>query len=215
VSVVNLDHRVYKNLMHIFGKSGKTLILSAVMFVAGASTATIGLSYLPGVIAAPKIVAQGLKQDAKTVVNDEERQLKFELQGCSRVSQKVSCDILMTNLASESRVIDFRASYASPNSRLIDDSGNEYIAQKVKIGSQESDSLRTELIAGIPTKAILTFEIPPQVNKFAVIEAAITAYGYSDGGAEIRPKFRNISLSGSQATNPGSESNCPPTRTKK
>jgi hypothetical protein len=214
VSVVNLDHRVYKNLMHIFGKSGKTLVLSAVMFVAGASAATIALSYLPGVIAAPKIVAQGLKQDAKTVVTDEERKLKFELQGCSRVSQKVSCDIIMTNLASESRKIRFYTSTYSVGrkSRLIDDSGNEYVAQKIKIGSQELDILETELITGVPTKAILTFEIPPQVTKFAVVEADIT---YNNGDVEIKPQFRNISLGGSQATNPGSESNCPPTRTKK
>jgi hypothetical protein len=203
--------------MHIFGKSGKTLVLSAMMFVAGASTATIALSYLPGVIAAPKIVAQGLKQDAKTVVNDEERQLKFELQGCSRVSQKVSCNILMTNLASKSREIKFYTStyYVNVKSRLIDDSGNEYVAQKIKIGSQELDILETELITGTPTKAILIFEIPTQVSKFAVIEANITAYGYSDGNVLVKPQFRNINLSGSQATNPGSESNCPPTSPKK
>jgi hypothetical protein len=167
------------------------------------------------VIAAPKIVAQGLKQDAKTVVTDEERQLKFELQGCKRVNQKVSCDILMTNLANKSRQITFNASVFSQSSRLIDDSGNEYIAQKVKIGSQEEATLQTELITGIPTKAILTFEIPQQVSKLAVLEAFIAAYGYSNGGAEVKPQFRNISLVSSQVTNPGSECNCPQTRTKK
>jgi hypothetical protein len=48
-----------------------------------------------------------------------------------------------------------------------------------------------------------------------VIEAYITAYGYSDGTVTVKPQFRNINFSGSQATNPGSESNCPQTRTKK
>ncbi|MFH7029485.1 MAG: hypothetical protein ACHBN1_29890 [Heteroscytonema crispum UTEX LB 1556] len=203
--------------MHSFWKSGKILILSVVMFGAGASAATIALSYLPSVTAAPKIVTQGLKQNSKTVVTDEERQFKFELQGCKRGNQKVTCNILITNLANKNKTIEFAASgVATQQSRLIDDSGNEYVAQNVKIGSQErSSSLQTELIAGIPTKVILTFEIPQQISKFAVLEAYIAAYGYSDGTAALKPEFRDVNFSGSQASNPRDNCTCPQTSSKK
>lgn len=200
-----------KNLFNVFA-------LSAVMFGAGATVATVALSYLPTVNATPTKVAQGLEQESKSIVNDEERELKFELQGCNKKNQQLICNILITSLAAKNRTIEFRAfGYTSQQSRAIDNSGNEYVAQKVKIGNQErSSSLQTELIPGIPTKVSLIFELPQQVTKFAVLEADIAAYGYSNVG--LKAQFRNVNISGSQASNPANPQNCtcpPQTNSKK
>jgi hypothetical protein len=199
-------------------KSAKTLVLSVVMFGAGASVATIALSYLPSVTAAPKIVAQGLKQNSKLIANDEERELKLELQGCKRGTQQLICNFLITSLANKNRTIEvIGGGYTTGNSRIIDNSGNEYVAKEIQIGNQKKTStLQTELISGIPTKLSLSFEIPQQVTKFSVIEAVISAYGYEN--VKVNAQFRDVNLSGSQASNPsipGNNCTCPPTNPKK
>ncbi len=61
----------------------KVLALSTVMFGAGATVATIALSYLPTVNPSSTKVAQGLKQSKPEEV-DEDNNLKFRLQDCKR-----------------------------------------------------------------------------------------------------------------------------------
>lgn len=75
----------------------KTVALSAVMFGAGATVATVALSYLPMVNATPTKVAQGLKQSKGEEV-DEDNNLKFRFQNCKRGGKNVVCNVLATTL---------------------------------------------------------------------------------------------------------------------
>jgi uncharacterized Zn finger protein len=190
-------------------KFSEVLVLSVVMFGSGVISATVIFSYLPTVNATPKVFTQKLKQESTTVVIDEERNLKLELQGCKRVNQKVICNFLITSLANKNRTIEFSGHGAqSQQSRIIDDSGNEYVPEQVQVGSNKhSSAQQAELIPNIPTKVSLTFEIPQQVTKFAVIETYISAYGYDN--IPVQLQFRDVNLIGFQASNLGSNCTCP------
>lgn len=186
-------------------KSGKIFVLSAVMFSAGVGVATVALSYLPSVIATPGIVAGGVKQSkAEQVV--EEKGLKWELQNCRRAGQKVICNFSVTNVGQEDRRVQLTSGY----SRTFDLSGNEYPAKGTQIGTNQiSYDSSTTLIKGIPTKASVTFELPQEVTKLAVLEVS-----FYDG----KVQFRDINVSGSQASNPTNPGNCtcpPQTNPKK
>ena len=171
------------------------------MFSAGVGIATVALSSLPSVTATPGIVAQNVKQSkAEQVI--EENGLKWELLNCSRASQKVICNFLVTNVGQEDR----RGVLLS-DSRIFDLFGNEYLAKGSQIGkSQSSINSSTTLIRGITTKASVSFELPQEITSFAVLEVSS-----SDG----KFQFRDVNVRGVQASNPTNPVNCPPQKTPK
>jgi hypothetical protein len=196
----------------------KVLALSTVMFGAGVTVATVALSYLPTVNATPTTVAQGLKQSKPEQI-DEETNLKFELQDCKRSNQTIICNVLVTNQKNESQEFRFHTRgyvNGSDKSRIIDTSGNEYIAKLVKIGQKEdSEAVSTQLIRGVPLKISLSFQTPREVTKLAVVEVNYQ-YPYTNNYRQVQ--FRDINISGSQASNPanpGSDCTCPPQTTPK
>lgn len=184
-------------------KSGQVFVLSAAMFSAGVGVATVALSSLPSVTATPGIVAQNVKQSkAEKVV--EENGLKWELLNCSRAGQKVICNFLVTNVGQEDKRVQLAGgSY----SRIFDLSGNEYPAKGSQIGKdQSSNDSATTLIRGIPTKASVSFEPPQEITSLAVLEV-----DYYNG----KFQFRDINVSGVQASNPTNPVKCPPQKTPK
>ncbi len=199
-----------KNLFNVFA-------LSAVMFGAGATVATVALSYLPTVNATPTIVAQGLKQSKPEAI-DEEGNLKFQLQDCKRGTKTIVCNVTVTNLKDKNRTLQFNASEGNNSTRGIDFSGNEYIANKVQIGQEQGKEwLVKSLIGGIPTKISFSFEMPPEVTKLAVIEVNYLFGDRPEIGGDARQnrkvQIRDVNISGSQASNPanpGSNCTCPP-----
>jgi len=175
----------------------KVLALSTVMFGAGATVATVALSYLPTVNATPTTVAQGLKQ-SKFEEIDEKNGLKFQFQDCKRGIKTIICNVLATNLQNENQEVSFKANYnVDTKSRIIDVSGNEYIAKLVKIGQKEnSREIITQLIGGIPTKISLSFEIPSEATKLAVLEVG---YYNPKPSTWSVVQFRDINIGSSQA----------------
>jgi len=188
-----------KNLFNVFA-------LSAVMFGAGATVATVALSYLPTVNASSITIAQGSKQSKPEEV-DEENNLKFRVVNCKRFGKNVVCDVLATNLKKENRW--FYVSWStSTRGRVIDSSGNEYIAKQTQIGqsiSKDGRELVANLIEGIPTKISYTFEIPQEVTNLAAVEV-----NYSNPLTNIigRVALRDITISASQASNPANSGDC-------
>ena len=190
----------------------KALALSTMMFGAGATVATVALSYLPNANATPVKVAQGLKQSKGEQV-DEEYGFKFRLQDCNRSGKTVTCNVLATNLKNENQKIMFYNQSTSQGSsvrgRVIDSSGNEYIVKQTQIGStivtSYPDTLTADLIAGIATKLSYSFEIPPQVTNLAVLEVN---YSYPFLNKQSRVQIRDITIGGSQASNPTNPGNC-------
>jgi hypothetical protein len=177
-------------------KSGKVFALSAAMFSAGVGVTAATLAYLPRVSATPEIVAGGVKQSkAEQVI--EYNGLKWELQNCQRGGQRVICNFLITNIGQEDNNV-----HLSTSSRIFDLSGNEYSAKETQVGK---NNYSTTLIRGIPTKASISFELPREITKFAVLEVNTL----NDGTI----KFRDVNISGSQVSNPtasGNECTCPP-----
>jgi hypothetical protein len=192
----------------------RALALSTVMFGAGATVATVVLSYLPIVNATPTKVAQGLKQ-SKAEETDEEYGFKFRVQDCKRSGKTVVCNVLATNLKNENQKIWIFWGGGGVRSRVIDSSGNQYIAKQTQIGSSiikgDNGGLAADLIAGIPTKLIYSFDIPPEVTNLAAIEVN---YQMSGASSEYRKvAIRDITIGGSQASNPsnpGTKCTCPP-----
>lgn len=175
-----------------FWKSGKVFVVSTAMFSAGIGVATVALSYLPSVTAAPGIVTEVVKQTkAEQVV--EKDGLKWELQNCQRASQNVICNFLVTNVGQTDRDL-LLDKYGS---RFFDLSGNEYSAEEGTVGRSNSSS--STLIRGIPTKANVTFIAPQEITNLAAFEV-----GYVGG----RIQFRNVNVSSSQASNPTNPRNC-------
>ncbi len=185
-------------------KSGQVFVLSAVMFSAGVGVATVALSSLPSVTATPGIIAQNVKQSkAEQVI--EENGLKWELLNCSRAGQKVICNFLVTNVGQPDREVSL---YGGSSSRIFDLSGNEYPARGSQIGkSRSSGDSSTTLIRGIPTKASMSFELPQEITSFAVLE--VSSFNFAT------LQFRNVNVSGVQASNPTNPVKCPPQKTPK
>jgi len=85
----------------------------------------------------------------------------FELSGCRRAGQRITCEFSITNTASEDRVFIL---YGNANhakySRLIDSSGNEVYSSAFQLGSARTDRrqyLSVPLMPQVPINASLTF----------------------------------------------------------
>lgn len=119
-------------------------------------------------------ISQQEKPKEQAIVIEDDN-FKFQLQGCQRTDLKVTCSLLITNLAEKGRNFALYAtSYNSGASRCFDFSGNEYYAQMSQVGvgnsQTQGESAVTNLPKGIPIKASVSFEIPRQVNQLAAIE---------------------------------------------
>lgn len=195
----------------------KVLALSTVMFEAGATVATVALSYLPIGNATPTKVAQGLKQ-SKAEELDEKNGLKFQFQDCKRGTKIMICNVLATNVEKDNQLLSFQYindSYTK-RARIVDVDGNQYIGKQLLNGKElESSQQSTNLISGIPTKLTFKFEIPAEVTKLVVLEVNyIYPYAAKDGKVALR----DITIGGSQASNPANSGNCtcpPQTNPKK
>jgi len=199
-----------KNLFNVF-------TLSAVMFGAGATVATVALSYLPMVNASSTKITQGLKQSKAEEV-DEDNGLKFKFQDCKRGGKYVVCSVLATNLKNDNQKVYFQAD-SDTRGRVIDVDGNQYVGKLVIKGQPKDDGwLATSLIQGIPTKISYSFEIPQEVTRMAALEVKYTISDNTTSNKYGKVAIRDINISSSQASNPGNPENCncpPQTNSKK
>ena len=91
----------------------------------------------------------------------------FELSGCRRSGQNVTCEFSIKNTASEDRLITLYANNyhnSIKSSRLIDSNGSELYPSASSLGSTAADArrlwLKLSLVPQVPTKASLTFSDP-------------------------------------------------------
>ena len=115
----------------------------------------------------------------------------------------------MTNVGQEDRRVTLAGGYYS---RIFDLSGNEYPAKGSQIGKDQSSSdSATTLIRGIPTKASVSFELPSEIKSFAILEVVNS----SEWGFQTKLQFRDVNVSGVQASNPTNPVKCPPQKNPK
>ena len=107
----------------------------------------------------------------------------FELQGCRRSGDDVSCNILITNVGDSDTICSLNNS-----SRIISTSGEEFAATKVQVGQGSS-----RLIRGVPVKAVLSFRnTPSRVSNLAVLEVSYEYPPISNKERSIQ--FRNVTI---------------------
>ena len=101
-------------------------------------------------------------QELTKVVADD---FTFELSGCRRSGNNVTCEFAVINNASEDRLLQlFGDNYhiSTKSSRLIDANGNEYYPTGSRLGSAVGDTrqlwVRLSLVPQVPTRASLRFE---------------------------------------------------------
>lgn len=127
-----------------------------------------------------------------TVSTQSAAGFSFENTGCVRRGTDILCTFLITSLEEDKRLQLYGNSVS--NSRVIDSSGNEFVAQNVKLGSNESRSFVTaNLVQGIPLKAVLVFPgVPSEVNQLPLLELALWS------GDTSKVQFRDVVVFASQ-----------------
>jgi TolB-like protein len=122
--------------------------------------------------------------------------LVFEVQGCKlSASNDVNCIFFVTSKEKDRGVyIRAAGTFGSPPSRMFDNFGNGYIANKIRVANVEgSVEAEITLISEVPTKGILTFSgVSPEATSVSALE--INGYNRSEGKA-FKAQLRNIPLS--------------------
>ncbi|OKH22542.1 hypothetical protein NIES593_12150 [Hydrococcus rivularis NIES-593] len=116
-----------------------------------------------------------------------ENDFKIELKGCQREDINVTCSLLITNQGIKERGFGINGDSML---RAIDKSGNIYTGKGREVGS----SVYVVIPQGIPVKGSVSFEIPPNVARFAVLD--LPYYGDSSG----KVQFRDINIAGAVST---------------
>jgi hypothetical protein len=79
---------------------------------------------------------------------------------------------------------------ANATVRAIDDSGNEYIADKLTLGAWSGSGwITSKLLSRVPVRAIVQFSIRPEAKKFAVLDIECTGED-----REFIAKFENVTF---------------------
>lgn len=139
---------------------------------------------------------QNPKSEPVKIDNSFSQQAKgfqFDLQNCSQNDEGIICRLKITSLDKDTTLIMGGASANYPT-RIIDDSGNEYIAKGSQIGSKKGIfSISSELIKNIPTNASINFtEIPSQINKIAVLQISFSG---QEPNKPFKIQYNNIPVS--------------------
>lgn len=139
----------------------------------------------------------------------EDNNFRFKLNSCLRRGTTVSCSVLITNL-DEGREVEISSRTDSWNKivppRIIDNEGNEYVPEKIDLGSSKASenkiptSAEIKLIQGIPTKATFHYEVPQNISKLAILEVNY----YLESEKRVRPtykaEFRDVAITKSANT---------------
>lgn len=145
-------------------------------------------------------LAQAKTNNSKIV---EDNNFKFQFNNCLRRGTTVSCSVLITNLDSDRKVeitslADTFFNIYPP--RIIDNEGNEYVPEKVELGSNTAfkkvipTSAEIKLIKGIPTKATFHYEVPQNINKLAIVEVNYYLESEKRRKPTFKAEFRDIDI---------------------
>jgi len=131
---------------------------------------------------------RGKTKGSGSIRKVESNNFIFELLRCKLSGGSMTCHLLITN-GEKDRKFKLNARYSGPDSRCFDGSGNEYIADKARVGSDWGRKASTVLISGVPTKASLSFKnISAQDRMLSLLEYSCNA------GEWFKVQFRNIPL---------------------
>jgi hypothetical protein len=183
----------------------KPMILSGVMFLAGATAAT---SFL---VSKPNQISAAIAQTSQDTYIDEAFNIKFQALGCMQGSKEIQCDILMTNLGDATKYATLSASYySSGNSRIVTADGEEIEGDRAIIGNSQYSYATAKLVVGVPVRAKVTFKPSKAITQINLLDLSVkVADNNSDSGSRSNPTFRNVALKGASKAATGSPKNCP------
>jgi len=126
----------------------------------------------------------------------EVKGLLFQLDGCKVSGQTATCSFLITNKEVD-RTVGLRAGTREYFSRLFDDFGYEYRANRARMANASGEEwVQSVLVSGVPTRAVISFGgISPQASRATLLEIKfrqLTSRGWDD---ITIVQFRNIPLS--------------------
>jgi hypothetical protein len=154
---------------------------------------------------------------AATAKITHKNDIAYEMQGCLRRRDTISCTLIITSEAKDNKIFIDTA-----KTRFIDLNGNEYFSNSARIGNYTTDGNRAvgnNFLKGIPLRSSLKFDnIPENVNSFAVLNLAVqtdnfgTNNSFNEYAAHMHPtniRFDKISIAKEPVTttNLSSESN--------
>jgi hypothetical protein len=122
----------------------------------------------------------------------ETHDFTFELKQCNMSGGSITFHFLITNNGPDAQLtLHARPFGQGDPSRLFDSSGNEYIADRVQLGSRSHyQSVYMALVSGVPTKAVLHFgNVSPRITTINLLEFG--CWGIYRGGP-FKVQFRNI-----------------------
>jgi hypothetical protein len=120
----------------------------------------------------------------------------FEVKECKLSGDEVQCIFFVTSKERDREVNIYGSAqgYVNPPSRMFDNLGNGYSANKIRVANVEGrSSADITLISEVPTKGILTFSgVSPEATSVSALE--ISFYNRSENKA-LKATLRNIPLS--------------------
>lgn len=144
-----------------------------------------------------KAVKAAGEKSAVTVKSEKQsvkaKAFTFELDTCGLSGDVITCDVMVTNNASESMQLRFL--YVST---MVDDQGNEFRAAQKSIGG--NDSSEATLSRGVPVRARLVFEgiqKAPKIVKLLRLSLStppVIGGRRIAGGGSFKVEFKDIPL---------------------
>jgi hypothetical protein len=130
---------------------------------------------------------------------------RFELKGCHQSDARVTCHLLIQNLARTDRPLHLQAYKYPTHSRLISPTGEELHADQIQFGQKtHSQQVTAQLSTQVPLKASISFPaIPKTVNQATIVEV-IYAFTELKYGMTLEKtlRFSNIQITPSPAQKP-------------
>lgn len=118
-----------------------------------------------------------------------DKEYKFELQQCRRKGKNIDCNLLITSLEKDKKLLIY-GNYHQLSTRLFDKNGQVYKAETAMLGSVKGITAVTTLPSKIPIKAVLYFKgLPETVDKITMLDISVNNNGTSD---PFKAQFRNI-----------------------
>jgi len=117
--------------------------------------------------------------------------VSFQLQGCKKTGENVSCRIKITSYK-----FDKRLAMTTSQQRLTDNVGNEYRGTDLQIGDKESSSwLNSSLKADLPINAVIHFQNlsakADSIDRLEIV-GSLSSHGKSN---YVNIPFKDISFS--------------------
>ena len=127
------------------------------------------------------------------IVNNDEG-FTIRLLGCRQESQTIRCNLKVTSTQTDSPLRIHGSLGSNYQTRIIDISGNEYIADKAELASNEGRGYaESDLIKNVSVNAAVIFDkIPLKINQIAVLE--VSCYNQT-ADKSFKARFSNITLS--------------------